>query len=210
MPTPLDLNYPAILDVIKQSIVPGRTESHSLLVWFLKNYFRLDELESQEATCDGPDDKGIDGVYVDQNLETVFVFQCKLVQNRRRTLGDTQLKEFVGSLEQFRDPHKITEIAKSTSNTELSRLLASENVAQVVADGFVVKGVFVTNIDHDGNAAAYLKGRGDIRLFDKEALTTSFIPVGRSEPVGTPVTFDVFGFDCAEYQIEAVGSQLHR
>jgi hypothetical protein len=113
-------------------------------------------LEAQETVCDGPDDKGIDGIYVDSDLETVFAFQCKLVQNPRRTLGDTQPKEFVGSLDQFRDPEKIREIASSTANIELSRLLTSANLPQSISDGYAVKGVFVTNIQRDANATSYL------------------------------------------------------
>ncbi len=204
MATTLDLTYPKILSSFKTSLVSGRTESHALLVWFLQHYFRLDELEAQETVCDGPDDKGVDGIYVDNNLETVFVFQCKLVQNPIRTLGDTQLKEFVGSLDQFRDPQKISDITATTANAELSRLLASANVAQLVHDGFAVKGVFVTNIDRDANATSYLKDRDDIRLFDKQELALNYVPAGPTEPVGTPVTFDVFGYDCAQYQIEDV------
>lgn len=201
MSTVLDLTYPAILDAIKTELVPGRTESHALLVWFLQHYFRLDELEAQETVCDGIDDKGVDGIYVDSILEAIFVFQCKLVQNLKRTLGDTQLKEFAGTLGQFRTADTIAEIAKTTANTELARLLTASDVAGLVTKGYAVKGVFVTNIDSDGNANTYLRTRDDIRLYDKRVLSTDFIPVGPTEPIGTPVTFDVFGFDCAEYQI---------
>lgn len=204
MPTTLDLAYPGILTAIKKHMVAGRTESHAFLVWFLEHYFRLDEMEAQETVCDGPDDKGIDGIYIDNNLETVFVFQCKLVQNLRRTLGDVQLKEFVGSLDQLRDATKITAIAATTSNVELARLLTTENMARLVTDGYEVVGVFVTNTERDANATSYLKVRNDIRLFDKQALSASFIPAGPTEPVGTPVTFDVFGYDFVEYQIEGV------
>ena len=139
-----------------------------------------------------------------QIFETVFLFQCKLVQNPKRTLGDTQLKEFAGSLDQFRTPDKIADIAQTTANAELARVLTAENVAKLIEDGYAVKGVFVTNIDQDTNATAYLQTRDDIRLFDRQALVASFVPVGPTEPVGTPVTFDLFGYDCAEYQIEDV------
>ena len=200
MPT-LNLEYPAVLDAIKTSLVPGRTESHALLVWFLQHYFRLDDTEAQDTVCDGPDDKGVDGIYVDENLETVFVFQCKLVQNPKRTLGDTQLKEFVGTLDQFRAPEKISEIASTTANVELAKLLSAANVAKLVSDGFAVIGVFVTNIERDANAIAYVDGRQDLQLFDKGELEAHYITAGPTEPVGTPVTFDVFGYDCAEYQI---------
>jgi hypothetical protein len=123
------LPYPEILEPIKNNLVTGRTESHAFLVWFLQHYFRLDDTESQDTVCDGPDDKGVDGIYVDENLETVFVFQSKLVQNPKRTLGDTQLKEFVGTLAQFQNPGKIEEIQKTTANAELASLLGSNNVA---------------------------------------------------------------------------------
>lgn len=204
MAMPLDVTYPAILGAIKSAAVPGRTESHAFLVWFLQHYFRLDETEAQQAVCDGPDDKGIDGVYVDPNLETVYVFQCKLVQNAKRTLGDTQLKEFAGSLGQFVTPDQIAEIAATTANAELAKLLTLENVGKLVDDGFSVKGVFVTNIDQDANAVAYLKGADQIRLFDGQELLSLYVPVGPTAPVGAPATFDVFGLDCAQYQIEDV------
>jgi hypothetical protein len=150
------------------------------------------------------DDKGVDAIYVDENLETIFVFQCKLVQNATRTLGDTQLKEFAGSLAQFSDPQTIQSISSTTANSELSCLLTTSNVAQLVTDGFAVKGVFVTNIQRDANAISYLEGREDIRLFDKQELTANYISVGPTEPVGTSVVFDVFGLDCAQYQVEDV------
>ena len=118
--------------------------------------------------------------------------------------GDTQLKEFAGSLGQFSSPETIADIGATTANVELARLLESENVAKLVSDGYSVTGVFVTNIDRDTNATAYLDGRDDIRLFDGQVLSSRYVAVGPTEPVGTPVTFDVFGLDCAEYQIEDV------
>ena len=202
-PSP-DLAYPAILDTIKPCLIPRRTESHAFLVWFLQHYYRLDETEAQDTVCDGPDDKGIDGVYVDENLETVDLFQCRLVQNPTRTLGDTQLKEFVGTLTQFSDPQKIDAIATTTGNTELANLLVSFNVLKKVKDGFTVRGIFITNIQRDQNAIAYLQGRDNLSLFDKQELESSYIPVGPTAPVGTPMSFDVFGYDCAQDQIADV------
>ncbi len=196
-----DLTYPSILRLIKPVLVAGRTDSHAFLVWFLQHYYRFDETEAQDTVCDGPDDKGVDGVYVDENLETIDLFQCKLVQNVNKTLGDTQLKEFVGTISQFRDPQEIVRIAAATSNRELANLLTSSDVAKKVEDGYSVMGVFVTNIDRDQNAIDYLSGREEIRLFDKKELESLYIPVRPTRSIGKPVDFDVFGFDCAEYQI---------
>ena len=201
MPKEPDLTYPAILDTIKDSLVPGRTESHSFLVWFLQHYYRLEDFEAQDAVCDGPDDKGIDGVYVDENLEAIDIFQCKLIQNADRTLGDAQLKEFVGTLSQITVPEDVEAIANSTSNAELANLLNSSQVATRIQEGYRVRGVFVTNIERDQNAVNYLQSRDELSLFDKSRLEDSYISVGPAAPVGTPVTFDVFGFNCVEYKV---------
>lgn len=197
----VELDYPGLLGTISAELVPGRTESHSLLLWFLKNYYRLDEIEATDAVCDGQDDKGIDGIYVDDNLESIDVFQCKIVQNPAKKLGDTQLKEFVGTLAQLRDSRNIEEIVSSTTNVELARLLESENVSKKIQEGYGVRGIFVTNIARDNNASLFLDGLDDVRLFDKSELEASYIHAGPTAPVGRPVTFDVFGFDCSEYQI---------
>ena len=119
----IDFTYPKVLNALGPTTkVKGRTESHAFLVWFLMHFMRLDDTDAQDAVCDGSDDKGVDGIYVDPNLEAVYVFQCKLVQNENRTLGDTQLKEFIGTLSQFASLESIAAIRASTSNLELSNL----------------------------------------------------------------------------------------
>jgi hypothetical protein len=53
--------------------VPGRTEARAFLAWFLEHYYRLEETDAQDAVCDGPDDKGVDGIYVNTNLERIEI-----------------------------------------------------------------------------------------------------------------------------------------
>ena len=197
----MDLDYPGLLSEISEELASGRTESHAFLLWFLKNYYRLDDIEATDSVCDGFDDKGIDAVYIDNNLETIDVFQAKLVQKPTRTLGDSLLREFVGALAQLRDPEIVTQIAQTTSNTELSRLLQSENVATKIRDGFTVRGIFLTNIQCDGNAIKYIETQDNLRVFDKSELLRSYVPSGPTSPIGTPVAFDVFGYDCIECSI---------
>lgn len=199
----MNVDYPSVLDEIKLELIEGRTASHAFLLWFLKNYYRLDDVDAADAVCDGPDDRGIDGVYVDKNVETVDIFQCKLVQNPGKTLGDTQLKQFVGTLHQVKNGTGVEDIASSTSNRELGNLLRNQNVAQLIQDGYEVRGVFVTNAVADENANRYLVQYGNmISLFDKKFLEASFVHTRPSSPVGKPVTFDVHGYDCIECNVE--------
>ena len=107
----LNLTYPGILEHFGKHKVSGRTDSRSFLGWFLENYFRLDQLDVEDSICDGADDKGIDGIYVDSTLEVIYVFQAKLMQKASRTLGDSALREFGGTLKQFDSPQSVKALA---------------------------------------------------------------------------------------------------
>lgn len=201
----IDVNYPGILDHIQPYLAGTRTESEAFLIWFLQHIYRLDETEAPDAVCDGPDDKGIDGVYVDDNLERIDVLQSKLVKSkRRRRLGDVQLKEFVGTLAQFRNPDKVQEIAETTSNLELRNLLLSQDVPAKIKDGYTVRGVFVTNASRDPNAKQYLSTQPNLVLFDHDQIMASYIPAGPTVPMAKPVEFDIFGYEYAEYNVGGI------
>ena len=107
MPVSLNLSYPEILAFLSEHLATGRTESRAFLAWFLENYYRLETVVAQDCICDGPDDKGIDGIYVDNNLETITLFQSRLFQNTDKTIGDRALREFGGSVGQFVEPDGV-------------------------------------------------------------------------------------------------------
>jgi hypothetical protein len=195
----IDLSYPGIRSVISNHLVAGRTESRALLAWFLEHFYRLEETDAQDAVCDGPDDKGIDGIYVDDNLERIDVLQSRLVL-KNKGLGDVQLKEFRGTLSQFDKPSKVTALAAGTRNLELRNLINSAGVVDKLRKGYAVRGVFVTNAMRNADATKYLRGEPSLNLYDRQGLTDGYVPTGPTPAVGKPVTFDIFGFDSAEYQ----------
>jgi len=69
----LDLSYPAILNHFGTHSVKGGTESRAFLAWFLENYYRLEETEIYDSVCDGVNDKGIDGIYVNGELRQIDI-----------------------------------------------------------------------------------------------------------------------------------------
>jgi hypothetical protein len=139
--------------------------------------------------------------FPDKHLGRVDVFQSRLLRNIAKTLGDTQLKEFVGTLTQFHDPVSIENIENNTSNKELASLLRTERVADKVRQGYEVKGVFVTNVSKDTNAEQYLKTHTDLVVYDELALQQSYVPEGNTGPINDTLTFDVYDFDCSQYSI---------
>jgi hypothetical protein len=196
----LELEYPAILDNFGDHLIEGRLESRAFLGWFLEHYYRLDETDAQDAICDGSDDKGIDGIYVDENLERIDVFQTKLYQKTTRTLGDVALKEFAGTLDQVRSAEGIKKLAEETGNTELRGLLLSSNAAALVEDGYTVRGIFVTNVVLDTNGQKYLAGRDDMTVVDAEHLTNNWVAPGDAAPIDAPVTFQLNNLGIIQYQ----------
>jgi hypothetical protein len=92
-------------------------------------------MEVEDIICDGHGDKGIDGIYINHNEECIDIFQSKIVQSSTKTLGDTQLKEFIGSLSQLETQQGIESIRKSTGNAQLKKLLA-ENINLLLSSSF--------------------------------------------------------------------------
>lgn len=178
-----------------------RNESKAFLAWFLKHYYRLDETEALDAVCDGTGDRGIDGIYVDHNAESIDVLQSKMVKSPARTQGDKPLREFVGSLAQLRDPASVEKLAQATCNQELANLLEAEKVAELVKSGYTVRGVFLTNAKRDQNAIDYLDTQTDISLYDRDELETRYISVGRARPSRQTLELDVEGQSVAEHEI---------
>jgi len=195
----LNLTYPNILQLFGNHMIAGRTESRAFLGWFLENYFRLDETSSQDAICDGVDDKGIDGIYVDENMERIVIFQSKLRQNNAKSLGDNDLKNFAGTLDQLKNPESIVTLADSTGNIELKHLIKETALAALVAKGYEVRGMFITNAIMNEDAKAYLSHRTDISVHDENSLQENWVPPGDAAPVGSEVQFNLDGSAPIEY-----------
>jgi len=109
----LNLSYPAILDLFREHLDPKRTESASFLIWYLENYYRLDTVEAVDAVCDQKGDKGVDGIYVNEAEACIYIFQSRISQKVNSSVGDTSLKEFQGTLSQFKDEAAIQNLIKT-------------------------------------------------------------------------------------------------
>ena len=84
--------------------------------WFLENIFRLEEIDADDACVDANHDKGVDAIYIDDVSETVYIIQSKTKTKENATLGDTEIKEFYGTLQQFDSKQKIDEVYSETSS----------------------------------------------------------------------------------------------
>jgi hypothetical protein len=102
------------------------------------------------------------------------LFQAKRAQKIPTALGDTDLKEFIGALAQFRTPASVSALVSTTQNAELKRLLTYGKVAEKIASGYKLRPVFVANISANSDAYQYIQhaaAAGDrIDLWDLDRL----------------------------------------
>jgi hypothetical protein len=76
-----DLEYGKMVATIKPYTDKGRPISIAFLNWFLEHIYRLDQVSAEDAICDKSNDRGIDGIYVDENQLEIHVLQAKTKQN---------------------------------------------------------------------------------------------------------------------------------
>ncbi|MBW4549867.1 MAG: AIPR family protein [Aphanocapsa sp. GSE-SYN-MK-11-07L] len=199
----LSLDYANLVQIAQPYKVPGREEASAFLSWFLVNIYRLDIIEVQNIVCDRRGDKGIDGIYVNENEECIDIFQSKTVQNSSKTLGDTQLKEFVGSLKQLETPEGVQSMISTTGNSQLKNLL-TEYKDLLTSSKYTIRGIFVTNAVKDHNAESFLKATSlttQLKVWDKPLIIQMYVPSEKAIPATSEIAFDVFGYDYFEHNV---------
>ena len=187
-----ELEYSNLSSLLSPYRKKERSVSRSFLNWFLENIFGIDDTSADDAICDGGQDKGIDAIYVDELNEEIIIFQSKTVESATKTIGDTSLKEFAGTLSQLSTIENIALIEKGNANETLKKLVVELKLKEKVENGFIVKGIFITNALADQNATEYLTANENIKLFDKKKIVEVHIDFEKQGGVN-----DEFVFDCS-------------
>lgn len=124
--------------------------------------------------CDQPGDKGVDGIFVNDNNQTITIFQSRIYQRPDATVGDAPLREFTGTLTQFDTAPKIEALIAAAGNAQVARLARKLDLVNKIAT-HELRGEFVTNLDMDANGRAFIDATPQITFVGKTALNTSYI-----------------------------------
>lgn len=196
-----NLSYPAILQSIAAYKSEKRTESAAFLAWYLVNYYRLDDLEAVDCICDQPGDKGVDGIYVNEGAGTIDIFQSKISQKENSSIGDTQLKEFHGTLAQFDSAESLTNLVATAGDVQVASLIKRLELVKKITD-YEVRGVFLANLDIDHNGLAYLK-TVPIKFVGRSEMEVSYISDQKEQMHKGEADFDIFGITISDYVVDA-------
>ena len=203
----MDFSYPNVLKLFDEHRDPNRSESASFLLWYLQNYFRLDHQDAADAICDQRGDKGIDGIWVNDQVQIIHVFQARLSQNNNRTVGDTPLKEFVGTLQQLNDSESVSRLIDSAGDAEVASLIDRLNLQEKISEYDVVGG-YLTNIAIDSNGTAFLDNCPQITFIGPDILDSTYISDERNVAIRKNAVFDVSSFQITEYIVDVENKAL--
>ncbi|MBT4191863.1 MAG: AIPR family protein [Candidatus Diapherotrites archaeon] len=146
----------------------GRQDSSAFLIWFLENFFRLEEQDAIDSVCDKTNDKGIDGIWVDDEGETIYLFQSKFSPNEDQSQGDNDLRNFMGAKEWFRNEATLADLTNSTACKELKSLVNRKKLASKTEYKKVL--CFTTNKLFNTHANEYIEITQNLETYDFNSL----------------------------------------
>lgn len=176
-----------------------RSESAAFLFWFLENFFRLEKQDAEDAICDQTNDKGIDGVYVDDEDEIIFLFQSKYSPQDHQSQGDNDLRNFIGAREWFKDEASIQNLLSSTASNELKSLVIGSGVTEKTS--YKTVSVFVTNKKFNRHAEEYISNADSLEGYDVNLLFEKYTYFADDENIFPAVDMYITNNSRIEYQL---------
>ncbi len=176
-----------------------RSESAAFLFWFLENFYRLEKQDAEDAICDQTNDKGIDGIYVDDEDEIIFLFQSKYSPQDHQSQGDNDLRNFIGARQWFRDETSVQNLLNSTASNDLKSLVIGSGVIEKTRYKSV--SVFITNKIFNQHAREYIAIADNLEPYDVNSLFEKYTYFADNENVFPPTDLYISNGSRIEYQL---------
>lgn len=186
----MNFDFPAILELFPEHSSSKRSQSASFLIWYLENYYRLDTQSAIDSVCDFRGDKGVDGIFVSDNEKSITIFQSTIKESALKTIGDKVLREFDGTINQFRNSEAITSLLDSKPSADLRSLISRLDLINKVST-YSLRGEYLCNVSLDSNGEGVLATSPRIEFIGKDYLVSRYISDERDAPVHKEVFFEV-------------------
>lgn len=177
----------------------GRGDSAAFLIWFLENFFRLETDEAIGDVCDNPNDKGIDGIYVDDEDEVIYLFQSKFSPSDDQAQGDSDIRNFVGSRQWFENEATVQNLSASTAPEELKSIVREAKIIEKI--DYKKISIFVTNKIFNSHAKEYIEVTQDLEAYDSQYLFDKYTYFADEEIDFPPVDLYVTNHTKIDYDL---------
>ena len=108
-----------------------------LLLWFLRNVVGLGDIDAYGYVCDGDDDMGIDGLFIEPSSgdekDTLVVFQSKYTTSADGTVGDTDIDRLVGATAHFANSETLVRLLSARVESSLRQLIENLGLKATLA-----------------------------------------------------------------------------
>ncbi|HDL74787.1 MAG TPA: hypothetical protein ENH06_00155, partial [bacterium] len=141
-----------------------RSDSAAFLNWFLENFYRLETHDAIDSVSDQKKEKGIDGLFVDEEDEIIYIFQSKYSPTDNQSQGDNDLRNFIGARQWFSDEASVDRLLNSTACQDLKSLVRGKNIKDKI--NYQVISIFVTNKNFNTHAKEYIETVEHFETFD--------------------------------------------
>jgi hypothetical protein len=203
-------NYQADYDFLKRLANTDESgglarERAVLLLWFLRNVVGVDDLDAYEFVCDGSDDGGVDGLYLesgtgDEDHETLVIYQSRYTESPRQ-VGPTELGRLISIASHFKDAASLEAFLASGVEPKLQELVDRFGLVRKLRDGQYAGGrlrirlAFITSGELSADAEQLVEStnaaerHGYLRFHDIRRLG----PLARAvaAPTPPPITVDI-------------------
>jgi hypothetical protein len=154
----------------------------------------LDPLNADDACVDAKQDKGIDGIYVDDVSETIYLIQVKVKQKTNSSIGDTDIKEFVGTLEQFSSKSNVELLLESAANEQLKSSIVRNKLPEKLESGYKVEAIFCCNNSFNKDASDFVRNLSGksytFTLYDSNKISSEHVDYNIDGGIKKEFTFD--------------------
>lgn len=204
-----DLNHTAFSETYLKPYEKRASDfSGRFLRWFLEHIYRLEEIDADDACVDAKHDKGVDAIYVDDVSESIFIIQARTKTKDKAELGDTDLKEFFGTLQQFDTKKKIDDVLAETKNDKLKQTIVRTGLADKVQSGYDIRGIFISNAVANDDAKAILAKLPKIELYDANEIANDYVDFHADGGIKGNFYFDVSDSDVIKYDAGGAAARL--
>lgn len=122
-------------------------DGQRFVAWYVRNIHLRDMNETKAAVTDGPDDKQIDSIVVDDDNSTVYIIQGKFVG--ARSVDAEPLREVLSSWIQLRNLVRLQETGNNKLKQKLSELAIAFNDEYDIVFELITTGQLTASAQND-------------------------------------------------------------
>lgn len=145
-----------IIDIIKSDIAQKyyqqnfNNDGQRFVAWYMRNIHLLDQRQAKDAVTDGPGDKQIDAVYIDEDEQKIYIIQGKYYLGE--SISSEPVREVISSWSQFHDLAKLQENANAKLKTKIAEISDPIKEGYLICFELITTSIFTENAQQDIDA----------------------------------------------------------